>query len=570
MTNSSPQMDHVQAVRRLAVTAGLMVAADDIDRAAAAVDAAITAVFAGDRSVGKSCLINALVEHAGLLPVHDDVASNVEVKVGWAGSPGDAAATVSFQDRDEPLRIGLDEIASYAGEQANPANRLRVQRIDVLLRHRLLLDGLVLVDTPGGGGLVATHGELMRAAAKSADILVMVVDAQRPVSQPVLDFARETTDDERPVVFVFQRSDAAGLSAASSREDSRSRLSKVSPRLGEAPLLLTSALLAETLDEDDAELRAELLAESGIPLLRETLLELIPKVREIRRGELRKVLTGVLDLLAERETTQIRAADDPTQGYRKIARELEGYEAISLPADLLKRLDEAALKQRIHERADHAHAILTNEAARIGGHSDIEVLENRITQVYAEEWQAQAKLVHDRIVMAMADLIGDFSEQAAANPGSLQGTELRPMERTYTTKVAFDDVLDESERFLKRVTKVDAWTQVVSKVPRALFNAHQKAKDKRRRDAKEYLDNAKTIYRADLITANENYIHQEIRAADGELKRRLKERVQDARERLRLTERPPTDAELGRAREHLKTIEGLRSRIEGRNDADPS
>ncbi|HEV3226151.1 MAG TPA: dynamin family protein [Acidimicrobiales bacterium] len=156
------------------------------------VDPLFHVLVVGEFKQGKSSLINALLGF-DVCPVDDDVATAVPTKLHHALA-ANATATVSPPD-DAPEgsvstieQVPFDEVAQYVTEAANPDNRRRIESVDVGVPSPLLEPGLVLVDTPGVGGLGSTHSAITIGALPMADAVLFVSDASQEYTRPELDF----------------------------------------------------------------------------------------------------------------------------------------------------------------------------------------------------------------------------------------------------------------------------------------------------------------------------------------------------------------------------------------------
>jgi replication fork clamp-binding protein CrfC len=161
-------------------------------------DPAFHVFVVGEFKQGKSSLVNALL-NAPVCPVDDDIATSVPTAIGYAEQP---RAAVQFRapesedpdagDEREPVRqdIPVDQIAQYVTEATNPANQQRVASVEVSLPRKLLADGLVIVDTPGVGGLGSAHSAATIGALPMADAVIFVTDASQEFTAPELDFLK--------------------------------------------------------------------------------------------------------------------------------------------------------------------------------------------------------------------------------------------------------------------------------------------------------------------------------------------------------------------------------------------
>jgi hypothetical protein len=151
----------------------------------------------GEYKQGKSSLINALL-NAPVCPVDDDIATSAPTAVRYADEPGAAVllgppgqdGAVADDEPPPPIRerISLDQVAAYVTEASNPANARRVHAVEVDIPRKLLAGGLILVDTPGVGGLGSPHTATTLGALPMADALILVSDASQELTAPELEF----------------------------------------------------------------------------------------------------------------------------------------------------------------------------------------------------------------------------------------------------------------------------------------------------------------------------------------------------------------------------------------------
>lgn len=171
-------------------------------------DPAVHIVIAGEFKQGKSSLVNALVG-ASVCPVDDDVATAVPTYVRY----GEKAEARLLYDGDPPRResIALEEVRSHVVEGGRTAvlapDAPRVIGAEIALPRRLLEGGLVLVDTPGVGGLGSAHAAASLAAIAMADAVVFVTDAAQELTRSELDFVQQARRLCRTVVCILTKSD---------------------------------------------------------------------------------------------------------------------------------------------------------------------------------------------------------------------------------------------------------------------------------------------------------------------------------------------------------------------------
>jgi hypothetical protein len=160
-------------------------------------DPAFHVFVVGEFKQGKSSLVNALL-NAPVCPVDDDIATSVPTAVGYAEQPRAAVLMRPPDSEDpdaddrEPIRedIPVDQVARYVTEATTPPSEHRVASVEVFLPRKLLADGLVIVDTPGVGGLGSAHSAATIGALPMADAVIFVSDASQEFSAPELEFLR--------------------------------------------------------------------------------------------------------------------------------------------------------------------------------------------------------------------------------------------------------------------------------------------------------------------------------------------------------------------------------------------
>jgi hypothetical protein len=164
----------------------------------------------GEFKQGKSSLINALLGQS-LCPVDDDLATStitlvrygeeatatVRRRTGSSGQPSDIVS--------EP--VPMTDLHQWVTEAGNPANAKAVDRVEITTPSALLRQGLVVVDTPGMGGLGAGHAAATLAFLPFADGLVFVSDASAELSAPEVDFLRRATELCPTVLFAQTKID---------------------------------------------------------------------------------------------------------------------------------------------------------------------------------------------------------------------------------------------------------------------------------------------------------------------------------------------------------------------------
>jgi hypothetical protein len=265
----------VNEIHGWARTLGDAAAADALRAHAARPAPVTTVVVAGETKRGKSSLLNALLGSPGLSPVDVDVATASWVRF----AQGPVAARVVPADGGAPVTIEVDDLGRWVslpatGDDEALERSLSVHHVEVDLPAPVL-GGLVLVDTPGVGGLHAGHGRLTLAALDDATALVFVTDAGAPMSEPELVFLEQAAERVAAVVIVVTKiDDRPGWKRVI--EENRANLAARGSRFGRAPMIGVSSVLAEQArrasSDGDHELAADLRRASGFAELEGTLM----------------------------------------------------------------------------------------------------------------------------------------------------------------------------------------------------------------------------------------------------------------------------------------------------------
>jgi GTPase SAR1 family protein len=170
-------------------------------------------VVMGEIKKGKSTFINALLNEPELLPTASDIATSTVYKIIYGAQ---RRFRVYFKPdidtgaRKDPITIDADALREWGTEAGNPGNEKRVDFIGVELPNPLLNSGLVIVDTPGVGGLIKKHRDITLQYAPNADAILFVLDSvETVISQDEIDFLQYLLDScTKRIFFVQTKTDA--------------------------------------------------------------------------------------------------------------------------------------------------------------------------------------------------------------------------------------------------------------------------------------------------------------------------------------------------------------------------
>lgn len=152
-------------------------------------DGRLTAVAIGEYKRGKSSLVGALVEDPALFPVNVDIATGLITSIEYAAEE-QITIFLGQEESSVPQWISRDQIADFVTEQGNPGNKRAARLLRIQTPNERLKDGLVLLDTPGAGGLNAAHTAITYAVLSSADVGIFVIDALTPLTAQELSMLK--------------------------------------------------------------------------------------------------------------------------------------------------------------------------------------------------------------------------------------------------------------------------------------------------------------------------------------------------------------------------------------------
>lgn len=223
----------------------------------------------GEFNRGKSTLLNVLLDQASpLLPVAPIPKTRLITRLEY----GQAEAYYLLDKTGERTAITRADIERYAAEpdHAAAANQVEPRQVVIQLPHDKLRSGLVLLDTPGVGGIYAAHDKITDEALTEADAILFVAGLSEPLTERELRFlekagthvrARETRDAMLIAFNMIDLRSSYDVELAKCRKDALYR-TRLAP--AELPVLPVSGLAKRNYLEFGGE---AFLAASGLPEL---------------------------------------------------------------------------------------------------------------------------------------------------------------------------------------------------------------------------------------------------------------------------------------------------------------
>lgn len=221
MTNvdTTPETPAAAAAMQKALATGLQATTaydrpdlgDRLQRALDAIgDPSVNVVVVGEFKQGKSSLINALL-NAKVCAVDDDIATAVPTVVrhgpeqkAWAltrplDGPSDTESTKNS--------IPFTDVPAFETEVGAPHGGVIVTGVELEIPRRLLDNGLVLIDTPGVGGLGSAHSTAALGALSVANAVIFVSDASQEYTRAEIDFLHQALELCSHVICVMTKID---------------------------------------------------------------------------------------------------------------------------------------------------------------------------------------------------------------------------------------------------------------------------------------------------------------------------------------------------------------------------
>ena len=230
---------------------------------------------------------------------------------------GDPKAFACFADPErEPEEIPLDQLSEYAvvgGKHAGEVAYLRV-----LADAPVLRDGVRLIDTPGLGGVDRAHEEITLRVLEDADALLLVLDAEQPVTDDEREVLRRAREHVAHVVIVANKAEGEYAEQLAFNEGA----------LGERilPVSAMLAIEAQAMRTSDPDGYAMVREASRFDALEDAVRECASAVRRDRYSLLLERASAALDDLAAPDREQVELARDdadPSERLRELGEELE-------------------------------------------------------------------------------------------------------------------------------------------------------------------------------------------------------------------------------------------------------
>jgi GTP-binding protein EngB required for normal cell division len=366
---------------------------------------------------GKSTFINALLG-ADLLPTGVIPLTAVATFVAWRPEP---LVVVHFkgESRDEEFYAQTpdairDVLFRFVAEEANPENRVGVERVELFYPADILIDGTVIIDTPGVGSTLQHNTQAALRVLPESDVAFFVISADPPITEVELDYLRRLKSKTTRVFFVLNKADSL------QSDDRRSVMEFLQKVLAQKSFIETPEMifcvsardgLAAKQNGDDQALRM-----SGIPELEDHLVQTLAseKIHWLREA-VRRNAADILKLASTELRLRTRALNMPVEELAAKSDEfgralLAIEEQRRITCDLLDG-DHRRLREALDSRIDNLRKETTKK------HDD--VINASLSGAVPMAWEEEARRslsrsMHDEFEAAREPLVSAFAADAGA------------------------------------------------------------------------------------------------------------------------------------------------------------
>lgn len=209
MTNDSNKLkSFIKQLSSISQQYGKRAVIENINNAIDKIDNSTSFLFCGEFKRGKSSLINAIIGDE-ICPTDIGIATAVVTRIMYGQTKKAVRYYGNLLEGENALKkeeIAWDDIQKYTvGDVIEIGSTVQM---DLYYPSEFLKEGLVVIDTPGIGGLDPRHANLTAMALPYADIAVFITDASEPVTESELKFyEKKVASRVKSTIVLINKSD---------------------------------------------------------------------------------------------------------------------------------------------------------------------------------------------------------------------------------------------------------------------------------------------------------------------------------------------------------------------------
>jgi Dynamin family len=173
-------------------------------------DARLQLAVIGQFKRGKSTFLNALLGQP-LLPTGVIPLTSIPTFIAWGPTPLVRVTYRTNRPAEEFYDATPDQIrrrlSGFVAEEANPQNRLGVERVELRYPATILTSNVVLVDTPGIGSTHRHNSDAALQVLPECDAAIFVVSADPPITEAELVYLETVRPTLASIFFIFNKAD---------------------------------------------------------------------------------------------------------------------------------------------------------------------------------------------------------------------------------------------------------------------------------------------------------------------------------------------------------------------------
>lgn len=392
---------------------------------------------------GKSTFINALLG-AAVLPTGVVPLTAVAIFIAWRRAP---LVIVHFNGNEPSEEFSpqtVDEIRNvlfrFVAEEANPKNRLGVERVELFYPADILADGTVIIDTPGVGSTLRHNTEAALQLLPECDAAFFVISADPPITEIELEYLRRLKSKTERVFFVLNKVDYLRSG------ERRSVVEFLQRVLVEDSLIEPNGWFFCISARDGLEAKQsgnhQALATSGVAELEDNLVRMLAREKNHwLQAAVRNKATDILDQASAGIDLRLRALNMPVE---ELAAKSQSFQDALLAIEQQRRVTRDLLTgdhRRIREALDTRIGELRGAIMTRLGHAVDTSLSGRVPKTWEETLRRTlSQAMQAEFEAACPPLVSAFAADAGAVLRVCQDRVNAIVDRVRQTAAAVFDV----------------------------------------------------------------------------------------------------------------------------------